>query len=328
MTTRETFPLGIDVSKKTFDVALLREEKYKNKKFANTVEGFQQLQSWLNHQDVSIDHVHACLESTGIYSRGLATYLHDQGCQVSVINGAQVKGFAQGELSRTKTDKKDACVLARFCRAMNPPLWQPETREIRELKALVRRLEALLEMHRQEQNRLESADSVLLAELQSHIVDLEVRMEQTRKAIDDHIDRHPDLRQKRELLESIPGIGEKTSAAVLSVVADVRAFSSAKKLAAFCGLSPRERQSGTSIRGRAGMSKIGCRMIRKQLFFPAMVALQYNKALKDMRTRMLKDGKPKMLIIGAAMRRLVHIIYGVLKHKTPFNENLRTVTPC
>lgn len=140
----------------------------------------------------------------------LATFLHDHDCFVSVVNGARVKGFAQSELSRTKTDKKDACVIARFCDALNPGQWIPPAREIRELKALAKRLEALQNMLRQGENRVAVSDSILVPEIQGHFADLKVRIAQTKQAIDDHIDNFPGLRNQRELLESIPGVGPTT----------------------------------------------------------------------------------------------------------------------
>lgn len=136
----------------------------------------------------------------------------------------------------------------------------------------------------------------------------------------------PDLRKQRELLESIPGIGSTTSAMLLSAFSKIEDFDSAKKMAAFCGLTPRQRLSGSSIRGRAKLSKIGSSRLRKTLFFPAIVAMQYNPIIISMKKRLLKAGKCKMLIVGAAMRKLVHIIYGVLKTRTPFNGNLSEAT--
>jgi transposase len=233
-----------------------------------------------------------------------------------------VQGYAQSELSRTKTDKKDACVIARFCEALKPDRWVPPAREIRELKALARRLEVLQAMLQQEENRVAVSDNILLSEIQGHITDLKLRIKQTKQAIDDHIDNYPKLRKQRELLESIPGVGPTTSAMLISAFSNIEDFSSAKKMAAFCGLTPKQRQSGSSIKGRAKLSKIGNSQLRKSLFFPAIVAMQYNPIIINLKKRLLKAGKCKMLIVGAAMRKLVHIIYGVLKNKTPFNENL------
>lgn len=320
MTFKKTATLGIDISKKVFDVALLRINKFKTRKFANTPEGFASLLTWLEGLNVDLKEVHGCMEATGVYGDLLAAYLHDHGCYVSVVNGARIKGFAQSELSRTKTDKKDACVIARFCDALNPAQWMPQPREVRELKALYKRLEALQEMLQQEENRAAVADAILLPEIQGHITDLQVRVARTRKAIDDHIDNHPHLRDQRALLESIPGVGPATSAMLLSAFSNIDDFSSAKKMAAFCGLTPRQRQSGSSINGKARLSKIGSSGIRKSMFFPAIVAMQYNPVIISMKLRLSTAGKCKMLIVGAAMRKLIHIIYGVLKTRTPFKR--------
>lgn len=309
--------LGIDISKRSFDVALLRSEKFKHKKFSNDVSGFGELSQWLARHGV--EQLHVCMESTSRYGEALALYLHDAGFAVSIVNPARIKGFSQSELMRTKTDKSDASLIARFCLAMKPGLWAPEAKEIRLLRDLVRRYDSLLEMRQQELNRLEGSSAELHPDLESHIAWLDKAIAETKRRIRIHIDDHPDLKHKKELLESIPGIGEATINVVLSEFADITRFDNAKKLASFIGLAPKMKMSGTSVRGRSSMSKVGNGQIRKAFFMPAMVAMKYNPVLIQMRERLLEAGKPKMLIVGAAMRKLVHIIYGVLKHNQPFD---------
>lgn len=311
------FVLGIDISKRHFDVALLLPNgKRKNKRFNNSSEGHEALGEWLTGFDVTS--LHACLEATNTYGNALAEHLHDAGYQVSMVNPARIKGFANSELLRTKTDKQDASLIARFCQAMRPTLWEPEPLKVRELKALVRRLDSLIEMQQQETNRLDVAEAVVKPEISSHIKGLEQRIQQVRNQISDHIDDDPGLREQRDLLLSIPGIGEKTVATLLSYFASIERFDTAKKMAAFCGVTPHTCQSGSSIHRRGSLSKIGPVQLRKALFFPAMVAVRYNPAIKALSKRLTAAGKPKMLIIGAAMRKLVHIIFGVLKHQRPF----------
>lgn len=130
------------------------------------------------------------------------------------------------------------------------------------------------------------------------------------------------MRDKRRLLETIPGIGEATIPVILSEFADINRFKNAKALAAYLGVAPRIRESGSSLRGRSMMSKMGRSALRKSFFMPAQVALRYNPLLIELQQRLLAKGKAKMLIVGAAMRKLVHIIYGVLKHRQPFNPDL------
>lgn len=321
MTQTAKYILGIDVSKKSFDVALLLPNgKRKNKKFCNDVEGFKTLHNWLH--EFEVDSLHACMEATNVYGNALAEFLFEQGYAVSVVNPARIKGFAQSELLRTKNDKQDAALIARFCVAMSPGLWQPDALNIRQLKAMVRRIDSLLEMKQQEVNRLDVAEALVRPEIQSHIDDLDSRIKRLRQDIQDHIDNDPDLKQQKDLLLSIPGIGEKTIATLLSYFSNINRFENAKKLASFCGVAPREFQSGSSVKGRGGMSKIGSAQIRKALFLPAMVAIRYNPTIIHMKERLTTQGKSKMVIIGAAMRKLIHVIFGVLKNNTPFTENL------
>ncbi len=113
--------LGVDIAKKKFDAAHLINDKLRHKVFTNDQEGFTELSAWLKKQGV--DHVHVCLEASSTYGEGLATYVHAAGQNVSIVNPARIKGFAQSELLRTKTDKVDAGVIARFCHKMRPELW-------------------------------------------------------------------------------------------------------------------------------------------------------------------------------------------------------------
>jgi transposase len=136
--------LGIDIAKQKFDVALLIDGKTKHKVCKNSAEGFEILSLWLEKQKPQ--KVHACMEATGNYGEDLAIYLHDAGHIVSIVNPARIKGFAQSELIRTKTDKLDAALIARFCLAMKPGPWSPPSPEIRSLRALVRRVDSLIDI--------------------------------------------------------------------------------------------------------------------------------------------------------------------------------------
>lgn len=313
--------LGVDISKSIFDVALLlQNDKYKHKKFDNKENGFSELVLWLNKQEVQ--EVHICMEATGTYGEALATYLYDAGYKVSVVNPAQIKGFAKSELSRVKTDKADAKLIARFCRAMEPKAWQPKALYIRELRALVRRLEALQGMYLQENNRLKTTSSeIVQSSIETVMRKLDEQIKMVKKMIQDHIDRHPDLRDKKVLLDSIPGIGEATIGQILAFM-QVEDFENARQLAAFVGLNPKPFQSGTSVRGRTRLSKTGDSNLRKAFYMPAITAKRYNPIIKAFCERLKNTGKGNMLIIGAAMRKLVHIIYGILKSGKSFDPTL------
>lgn len=311
--------LGIDVSKSKFNISLLREGKYRHKAFPNNSQGFEHLSDWL--RGLGVKELQACMESTGVYGEELAEYLYDQGFKVSIVNPARIKGFAQSELIRSKTDKVDASLIARFCVAMNPSLWTPDPMEIRELRSLVRRVDALLGMRQQEQNRLDVSNRILKKPIRRHIRYLDKEIEELKDEINRHIDHNPELRDKRKLLESIPGVGEATIHIVLSHFASTEKFRDAKSLTSFLGIAPRHYQSGSSVARRTRMSKVGRSSLRKSFYMPAIVALRYNPVIADLKLKLTKAGKHNMLIVGAAMRKLVHIIYGVLKNKIPFDPN-------
>jgi len=320
--------LGIDVSKKTLDAALLNSSegareatrKSRHKIFANTPRGHQQMLEWLAQNEVA--QVHACLEATGTYGQGIACALYEAGHKVSLVNPMLIRAFGQSQLVRTKTDKADAQLIARFCAMHQPAAWTPPTPEMAQLQALVRRLEALDEMRVMEENRLESgvACEAVGASLREHIVYLQAQIETTRRQIKDHIDNNPTLKGQRDLLLSIPGIGEITASLLLSEV-NVAQFESARQVAAFAGLVPRIRQSGTSVRGRCRLSKAGSSRLRKGLYFPALTALRFNPLIRALGLRLTAKDKSKMLILGAAMRKLLHIAFGVLKSGRPFDPD-------
>jgi transposase len=214
--------LGIDISKLKFNVCLIKTEgKLRHKLFPNTSAGFAQLLEWLSKQ--GLEHVHACLEATGTYGESLALFLNEAGHTVSIVNPAATKAFAQSRLSRTKNDRVDAELIARFCQAQEPAAWSPPSTEVRELQALVRRLESLIEMRVMEENRLSSGITVEMVRrsVEEHLAYLNEQIKRTEELIRQHISKHPTLKQQSELLDSIPGIAETTAALLLAEITDI-----------------------------------------------------------------------------------------------------------
>jgi transposase len=312
--------LGIDVSKQKFQVALLRAGKVKSHTFQNAPSGFTLLQTWLGKQQVS--ELHACMESTGGYGDALATYLHDEGYQISIINPSQVKAFAGSELLRTKTDSTDAALIARFCAAQKPAFWQPPSPTERLLQGLVRRRSDLLEMRAKEGMRLQSP--TLQAEVRTSIEQLTKFLDGEIAAIDEQIrklvDDDPDLRKRRDILTSIPGFAERTASTLLGEIPNMEEFRCAKAVAAYAGLSPRHHQSGIFV-GRSRLSKIGNARVRHALYFPAMVAIRHNQAMAQFAHRLRERGKRPMVIIAAVMRRLLVLAYTLLRTQRHFEPN-------
>jgi transposase len=304
--------LGIDIAKAKFDVALRTADgKLRRKSCVNTPAGFAELAAWLQRRGVA--QVHAALEATGTYGEALALWLHDQGHVVSVLNPAIIHAFAAMRLARAKTDAVDAALIAQYTATHHPPAWTPAPRELRELQALVRRLDALHGMRTQETNRLAAGGLVptVQASIEAVIATLTAQIASVAQQIQDHFTQYPGLRAQRDLLTTIPGIGDATAAVLLAELFD-KPYGSARQAAAFAGLVPRLVESGT-LRGRPRLAKTGSGRVRKALYFPALAGLRFNPTLRALRTRLLAAGKPKMVIVGAAMRKLIHLAYGVLK---------------
>jgi transposase len=313
--------LGIDISKKDFYVSLLTETRAtKPRKFTNNTQGFESLHNWLKQQNVVELHA-STWKLLAFWREALAEFLCGEGFQVSIVNPARIKGFAKSELLRTKTDSVDAALIARFCAAMKPSLWTPTAPEVKELQALLRRLESVTEMMTCEQNRLETATPTVAALTLEHLEYLKQQQQLIKKLISDHFDQHPHLKQQRELLTSIPGIGDLTASILLAEIGDVSDYDNARQLAAYAGLTPSERSSGTSVKGKTRLSCTGNVRLRKALYMPAVVAMRYNPLLKAMSERLLGRGKVKMQVIGALMRKLVHLAFGILKSQKPFDPN-------
>lgn len=316
------FVLGIDVSKAKLDCALRNAEgKLRHKVVDNSVEGFKRLMDWLEARGV--ERLHVCMEATGVYWEAVAEFLAD-GTQttVSVVNPAQIKAFGASQLVRTKTDKVDAGLIAQFCAERRPASWQPPSAAEQALRAMVLRLDALQNMHTQEINRLSVARAAVREGIEEHLAWLDDQIARLIGQINDHIDSDPDLHDKRQLLESIPGVGERTVAVLLAFYADPTRFGNARQAVAFAGLDPRQHDSGSSVRGRAHLSKIGHAFVRKALYMPAIVTAYKTRWGSIFRKRLAANGKHSKLIIGAMMRKLLQVAYGVLKSGKPFDPSL------
>lgn len=309
--------VGVDIAKKKFDAARLQDGKYRHKVFDNTPQGFATFLAWLTGFGPAP--IRVTLEATGAYSVPLAEFLADHGLWVSVVNPAQIKAFAKSELCRAKTDPADAKLIARFAQERQPPCWNPPPPTIRELQALLRRIEQLLEMRQMERNRLDTAPPATQASMQALIATLDQEISTLRATIRQMIDDDPKLRGRRDLLDTIPGLGEATIAHLLVLFSPHYGFHSAKQVVAFVGLAPNPYQSGNAIQTR--LSKIGDALLRKVLFMPALVAWKHNPIIRAFCERLKANGKSGKAVACAAMRKLLHIAFGVIQSGKPFDPH-------
>lgn len=319
------FYLGMDVAKAKLDCCLLLDaanSRRKSKVVGNTKSGVADLLAWVVKQHVSPEELHVVMEGTGVYHEQAALALADAGVAVSIVNPAQVKNFGRGLAVRTKTDGVDSFVLARYGAMLKPAAWTPPAPEARMLQALIARRDAIAQDLQRERNRQEKSEATdtpaqIRLSLTDSIEFLSGQLAQLQQDIDRHIDHHPGLKDDLALLQSIPAVGPQVGNNMLAVM-HCHDFGSAEQLAAYLGLVPVERQSGSSVLGRARLSKAGPARIRAVLYMAAVVATRCNPHVKAVYERLLARGKSKMSALGAAMRKLVHLCFGVLKTRQPY----------
>jgi transposase len=328
--TEPTFPvsgppavwIGMDIAKDTFEACLLRTSGKRGiKSFANDATGIAKLQRWVASLDEK-QPCHSCMEATGNYYLAAALALAEAEQTVSVVNPFRIKhaGFTYGQ--GNKTDKADARTLAQFCRKEQPAPWRAAAPEVRLLTALLRRVDSLQVQHVAEQNRLQDPGllDVVRTSIQSSLDFLSAEMARLHQQITDHIDQHPQLRADKELLQSIPGVGALTAHGLLAELPDVKQFDSAQDAAAFAGLNPCEYQSGKSVHKKTRLSKRGSVYLRKCLYMPALSAQRYNPCIAALCQRLQERGLAKKAVLGAAMRKLLMLAYGVLRNQQKFDK--------
>jgi transposase len=324
------FYLGIDVAKAKLDCVLLNPvtQKRKSKTVTNTLDGLTALLSWCHTATAEPAELHVIMEPTSTYHELAATHLHDAGCKLSLVNPAKLRAYATSVGTRSKTDAADAAVLARYGAHEHPRRWHPPPPAARALRALLARRDAVAEDLQRERNRFEKSEIVdipaaVRQSLEAGIAFLDKQLEALQQEISDHIDHDPDLRAKRDLLLSIPGVGDRVAQHMAALLAWHR-FDTAEQLAAYLGLIPVEWQSGSSIKGPPHLSKAGPAHLRKLLYFPAIVATRHNAHIRATYERLLNSGKSKMSAIGAAMRKLAHLCFGVVQSGKPYDSAFKS----
>jgi transposase len=308
--------LGIDISKADFHACLLQEGKHARRSFPNTTGGYRQLLAWLRNRRCT--GVHACMEATGAYWLGLAQALAAAEVRVSVVNPNRTAMFARSQLRRTKTDVVDAEMIAQFCKTQTPSVWTPPAPETLELRALLTYREHLVEERTrfmQLAKQLHGNENLKqLHEQQTrHLNKMIAAAEQQLRAL---IAANDSLQRAVKTLTAVKGFGLISAASLLAKL-PVEHLRDEKAASAYAGLTPSERQSGTSIHGKPRICKTGNSALRKDLYMPAVCAMRHNPILAAFAQRLSEKGKPPKVIIVAIMRKLVVLAYRLLKRLAP-----------
>lgn len=321
------FFIGADIDKRKVQCVLLLDpltNKHRHKVVPNTPDGMRQLLAWASKQTRhAASAFHVVLEATGPYHEQAAYALVEAGARVSIVNPKRLKDYAQGIGHKTKNDPQDALALADYGAHRRPAAWQPPPGEFRQLQALLQRLDAVekdlqRERNRQEKASVSAASAHVLASLERSIAFLEQERQRLLNEIDDHINRHPHLREDQARLQSIPGIGPVLSRWALMLLQHGQRFASAPQFAAYLGLTPNEHRSGTTVSKQPQLGHTGPGHLRAKFYMAAMVACRYNPLVHAHFQRLLQRGKCKMAALGGAMRKLAHLCFGVIKHQTHF----------
>lgn len=318
--------LGIDISKRTFDVALVVDDKTRTKAFDNNDQGFDALSKWLGKYGA--DNISACLEATGTYGEALAEYLHGQGHRVYVVNPSRIYSYAKSKQLRAKNDKLDAKIIADYCRVHDDlRVFEPLSPEIKHLQQLDRRIADLKDTLVREKNRLESANhaELIRSSILRSIAFIEAEIKALESDIDDTIGKIPELSKNKELVESAKGLGPATSRVFIIDFESFKPFASARSAAAFSGITPFTRKSGSSLNSPGSISRMGNSRIRQVLFMAARAAARYNPVFKALYDRLRAAGKAHKVALCAIARRIVHVVYGMIKYQKPFDETLFSV---
>lgn len=330
MNTYLQFSLGTDIAKLTLAMRLVSigsspEVVGKPQTFENTAQGHQEVFQWLHQQGAGPTNTQVVMEATGVYWEAFAFFAYEQGFTVCVVNPAQIKYFARTILMRGKTDTMDAELIARFGAVMSPHRWEPPSLEMEHLRLIMRQRDAYVAMMTEETNRLHALEGhahphkEMIKITKKHVRFLEqqiLRMEETFK---DTLNNTPAWKRHIELLMTIPGIGLITAGTLLTETNNFAAFVDAHQLTAYAGLSPAPFLSGTSVRGKTKISKIGNARLRRALYMAALSAIRSDSVFKRQYQRLREQGKPCKVGLVAIARKLALVAFALIQSQQPFN---------
>lgn len=316
-----TIYVGIDIAKTSFTLAIPQPNgRFLDYTLANTQAGFGQLGKLLPA------HSHCVMEASGPYYLPLALWLTQQDLPLSVVNPLVVRRFSQMLLRRTKTDKADARLLSQFGANQRPQLWQAPTQLMSQLTQLQTLLEQYVKQRTALGNQQESfshsgvANPILEQSLQKSLDHLDEQIQTLEKQLDQlATTEYPRLYAH---LRSIPGVGAKTALCLLVLSRGFPRFASAKQLVSFAGLAPRVFESGSSVKGKGHICKLGNSRIRQLLYMASMQAKKTNAACAALYDRLVGAGKPKLVALIAVAHKLVRQCFAVARSGVNFDQKL------
>jgi transposase len=317
--------IGIDVSKSSFDAALLRPGASPiRRKFSNKLSGFMELNDWVQEQSSTVPIVLA-MEATGRYGDDLAGFAFQAGWTVYVVNPARIKAFGTALGQKNKTDRADCLTIALFAEKTQGLIpWAPLGTARAELRELVRERLHVQRILIGEERRLDTAREVVRKIIQERINLFTAQVKALNIQIKKVIAADKELSHAARLLQTLPGIGAWTAEVLLSELPPIDKRTKARDIASLFGLCPRIFESGSSVHRRGTVASGGRRLVRHQLYMPALVAMKHNVQIHRWAATLKERGKTGKQIVVAVIHRLMRLAVGVLKNQTEYQPNWRT----
>jgi transposase len=324
--------IGIDLSKNTFDFALIRQEDPSSPicgETSNDTTGLVKLEEFLHKQGLNMEETLFCMEHTGIYCRLLSQYLVERKYHVWLEMPVQI--LRSLGVQRGKNDHVDAMRIAEYAclKKDKAVLWQPPREILLQINDLLTLRERLIESRKSLKQPIKELleagfkDAAKLIESRCiHTLKaLDKEIEHIDKDLDDIIKKDSNLKKLYKLATSVSGIGKITALTLLYYTNEFTLFIKAKQLACYCGVAPFEHSSGTSIRGKTRVSSFANKRLKKLLHMVAMSTISSDKQLSQYYHRKVGEGKNRMLVINAVRNKIIHRLCAVIKRGTPYEKN-------
>lgn len=307
---------GIDISKSVYDVYC---EATGHLQLKNDENGFKSLLKTLPKTALVV------MEATGYYHYRLAQFLYKNGVAVSVVNPLSVKRFIQMKLAKVKTDKSDAKAIYEYAIVNEVPIYNALTDVQAECLQLFRLLDNYIKQRTATKNKLHGEEVLgtpskfVYSSLKRQLKHLDKEIDMLESRLLELVKQ--DQQHQLTLLKSIPGMGVKTALFLIVVTDGFNKFETASQLCSYVGITPTIRESGSSVRGRSRISKIGNKKLRNLLFLCAFSACKHNKACREIYERIVAKGKSKKLALIAVANKLLKQAFSIAKSGLPYDEN-------
>ena len=321
--------IGIDISKDTFDFALIKDNQVAScvsDAVTNDPAGLVKLEEFLKKQGLNMEETLFCMEHTGIYCRLLSHYLTERKYHVWLEMPVQI--LRSLGIQRGKNDRLDAKRIAEYAclKKDKAVLWQPPREIVIQINDLLTLRDRLIASRKSLKHPIQEfkdagfKDTAKLIESRciNTLKAIDKEIQQIEKELDNLINKDSNLKKLYKLSTSVPGIGKITAFTLLYFTNEFKLYSNAKQLACYCGVAPFENTSGTSVKGKPRVSHFANKRLKKLLHMVAMSTISSNKELSNYYARKVGEGKNKMLVINAIRNKVLHRLCAVIRRGTPY----------